>query len=521
MKNNFKFILLFFLLFAFSGCEIIINYGNSIIPDSNEEIIPDEQYSYTPFQNLDPLVNEIDFEDYYVASNYLQIVEEYEENYGYRMDASYTIGASYYSTVYDTLYLSYTKDIDDNMSSYDLYLVERHAIAYFISDEIRSEDLNYLKAVFFYPDDSSSCGGSGVSGCASYGGKYGVINMNSTYSMERFLNPLQQGMYSYEPKRDTFAHEYGHVSTFYYLSYKGDTSYEEYLNLRLTDSYDTVYPLGLPNSYSSDPALYKIQPEEIMADDFVELFYYRDSKYEGDESNYVLKYSDYRNSLSQYDESLTYLYKDYNKSLIYDDLYSYYTNNFYNIERNSIEPVAIYHKTNQTIIEYYDSITSLNDEDKLISITSLFNVKLIAVEEVVRDNITYYRVVLSPLSNVENVTVGEQTYKTFDKKSVSHKMGYVRKDNYNQDITTTIYKVAYGWSEENVWADLMQESLLPVVIDGQNSSNLDIYVTPFYDFAYVISLGTSGNSYYMYDFLREECSTTQKFLIPQGSLLAL
>ena len=137
--------------------------------------------------------------------------------------------------------------------------------------------------------------------------KHGVITLNATPNMNIFYNPLKE----HEPKRDTFAHEYGHISTFYFLSYKGDESYEAYLRLRLGDNYDLVYPDGMLGAYSATQD-YKIQPEEIMADDFVELFYYRDQKYAGDNTVYEQKYVDSRNSLSDSEHSsFTYLAPNY------------------------------------------------------------------------------------------------------------------------------------------------------------------------------------------------------------------
>ena len=60
--------------------------------------------------------------------------------------------------------------------------------------------------------------------------------------------------------------------------------------------YDTLYPYGLPDNYSSGE-YYNIQPEEILADDFVELFYKTDEKLEIDTAEYTFEYTDYRNSL--------------------------------------------------------------------------------------------------------------------------------------------------------------------------------------------------------------------------------
>ncbi len=527
MKKLTRILSLLFLLFLFTGCNLKIIYtpnqntsGDTGDTSNNEEeeIIPDEEYEYIPFQNLEPLKNEDEFDGDYYPSDKLSLMLSYEETYGYKKNSYYSVGSMYYSVEYDTLYVSYKKIGLSYLSSYELYLVERHAIAYFQSDANRSEDRDYLKAVLIYPDDSADCGSTAnISGCASYGGKHGTISINSMPNMDTFLNKQIKGMYSYEPKRDTFAHEYGHISTFYYLAYKGDVSYEEYLRLRLGDDFDTVYPEGLPGSYVYTPELYLIQPEEILADDFVELFYYRDSKYEGDNPTYVQKYNDSRNSLSNH-PTISYLAPDYVKKPIYNTVKNYYTANFYNITRNKITPLAIFPKTSTNVIEYYDSVSSLNDQTKLKSVNSLFNIKLVAIETVTKDNIEYYRVVLSPLSKIEKIEIDGTTRNSYDKKEVANNMGYVKKNSYMFNTGITVYKVKKGYNGSE-WVDLEQSSLWPVTINNQTSSEMNIFVTPFYDFTYVISLGTSANKEYMYDYLNNECSLTQKFLIDTGSLV--
>ena len=80
---------------------------------------------------------------------------------------------------------------------------------------------------------------SSIEGCALYDSISASVNLNSLNTLESFYNPYTyvEGHTKYykEPKRDTFAHEFGHVSTYYYLSLKGDDSYEEVYELY--DSY--------------------------------------------------------------------------------------------------------------------------------------------------------------------------------------------------------------------------------------------------------------------------------------------
>lgn len=529
-----KFILLFLLVFTLAGCDLKINFN--ISPgtiDTGEEdldIIPDGQYQFVPFENLEILKLQEDFTDLHELNNFNiypkekeNIIDQYISLYGY---GSYDIGAVYYSNEYDTIYIAYENEGLPFLNAYELYLVERHAIAYFESDEYRSEDLNYLKAVLIYPDSNgSSCAGESVGGCAGYGGKHGVITLNSTPTMDSFLNPQTKviGMttYSYEPKRDTFAHEYGHISTFYYLSYKGDESYEDYLRLRLEDDFNTVYPLGLPGAYSSDPSGYKTQPEEVLADDFVELFYYRDSKYEGDDSNYIQKYSDSRNSLSDFSSSITYLAPNYSLTNSFNRIKDYYTSNFYIVKREMLAPIVVKTKNSLRIFSYYDSVTKLNDVEQVSSITSEFDVQLIAVETVTKDNIEYYRIILSPLSKTDVVQIGGNSHYVYDKKKVSNNMGYVRKDLFDAYYNITIYKVLKGQSGVNNWVELDQNGLWPVLIGDTNSDSFNIFVTPYYDFTYIINLGTASNTIFMYDYLMAEASSTQKFRIIIDSLVVV
>ena len=80
------------------------------------------------------------------------------------------------------------------------------------------------------------------------------------------------------------------------MVYKGDENYEDYLKIRLGSQYNKIYENGLPENYTNS-SLYSIQPEEILADDFVELFYDTSVKVVMDTYDYELKYTDTRQSL--------------------------------------------------------------------------------------------------------------------------------------------------------------------------------------------------------------------------------
>ena len=283
-----------------SGCTIIYDNSSENIPDieeGNEGGNKDEEVS-TPSITID--------KDALLYPNTLTINDEKITNYTYidsNLTNEYQIYSAYYSEKYDTIYIAY--DLIDSpkqtLKAKDLYEIEQHAINYFVSDENRSEDKEYLKAVRIYPDKlASSCrrglddaSALTINGCADYGGLEAIIDLNNITSLENFYKPKYANQ---EPMRDTFAHEYGHISTFYHMVYKGDENYEDYLKIRLGTYYNTVYPNGLPDNYSSS-SLYNIQPEEILADDFVELFYDISVKKETDTYDYQLEYNDYRNSL--------------------------------------------------------------------------------------------------------------------------------------------------------------------------------------------------------------------------------
>ena len=169
------------------------------------------------------------------------------------------IYSSYYSESYDTLYISYDSISEpvQTIDSKQLALIEEHLLKYFKSDSARTDYKEYLKVVRIYPDyKSSACRKNDdedsytqIEGCATYDALSAAINLNGLYNIERFFKPYSytEGNYTYtfEPKRDTFAHEFGHVSTYYNMILKGDDSYENYKRMLnpefFADSYNKIY----------------------------------------------------------------------------------------------------------------------------------------------------------------------------------------------------------------------------------------------------------------------------------------
>ncbi len=507
-----NFIFLLIVAIFISACEISLDFApGELVPNENgtidtdpndntpgddenpgEVIVPPVD-EYVLFSSLEEPISETQFTSNVYPEDVITLesfeIELIENNF--LNTQFHELGSVYYSTTYETYYVSF-KSLEggEYLSTYDLYLIERHAIAYFQSDSNRSEDKDYLKYVLFYPDQISMCGYSEystISGCADYGGEYATIIINDITSMDEFLNPIMDGIYQYEPKRDTFAHEYGHVSTFYHMIYKGDASYEDYLKIRLKDKYDEVYPDGIPSRYSSSDDYY-IQPEEILADDFVELFYLTDIKYEGDDPNYILNYQDMRNSLN-IDATKDIAYLNENLELK-NEIKGYYTSNFYYLSRTSeYFPIVIKAK-NSGKINYFDSPAHLGNDDNLKTITTSGTVKLIALEAIYENGQRkYYRVIISSLIKFYN-----EGTTFYNKKDISNNIVYVKSLEYSEDVNESIYTIRKEITIGGESKVIDQNDLL--ILD----SSLGLALIPFYDFSYFIGT-TSGNDLTMYDYL--------------------
>lgn len=484
------------LTILINGCSII--YTSEDISEQPE----DEQ----------PEINEpskiIDENAFFYPSN-LTINDSKIKEYSYidtNLANEYTIYSAYYSVEYDTIYISYdfaNSPKKQTLKAKDLYEIEKHAINYFVSDKNRSEDKEYLKAVRIYPDKlSSSCRRGlddatalNINGCADYGGKEAIIDLNSITSLEEFYTPKYSNL---EPMRDTFAHEYGHISTFYHMIYKGDENYEDYLKLRLGNYYNIVYPHGLPEVYSGSSS-YSIQPEEILADDFVELFYNTSNKLPSDTYDYTLQYDDYRHSLE--DTNVHFLKNNMN---LCNQLINYYSKFLNYTNRTQYEKPIVISSPIQTI-NYYESLSHIGNESLVKSINSLTEVNLIAVGEIYVGTSKYYRVILSSTYECPLITSGNRYC---DKKDVGEKMGYVLSNNFDQKTSIKLYKI-----DKNGNIPLSKTNIVPI----QNDS----HIIPFYDSAYVLNTTNNNNYATMYDYLNPNFSSTQTYKVNIASFATL
>ena len=480
------------------------NNGEQSPPNDNTE--PDDKNDNQ--EDETPPVTELVIDEEALLYPYnLSLNDSKITNYTYidsNLTNKYKIYSAYYSEIYDTIYIAYDSIFSPSqtLKAKDLYEIEKHAINYFISDQNRSEDKNYLKAVRIYPDRlASSCrkglsdaNANNINGCADYGGKEAIIDLNITNSLDDFYNPktVPTGSFSYieyEPMRDTFAHEYGHISTFYHMAYKNDENYEEYLKMRLGNYYNTIYPSGLPAYYSSSSS-YSIQPEEILADDFVELFYNTTIKKENDTYDYSLQYDDQRNSLSSY-SSIQFLKQN---DIIYTNLTNYYSLFLDYSNRIEYEKPIVISSSNKTI-NYYESYSHIGNINKQKTINSKINVNLIATGSVTINGIQYYRVILS---NTVKLTNG-----TCDRKAVSKMFGYVKVSNYTLNKTIKLYKI-----DQVNGQPLEKNSIIPI----ENNIN-KLYILPFYDFSYVLNTTNDSNYATMYDYLNSNLSSSQTYKV--------
>ena len=417
--------------------------------------------------------------------------------------SNYRVYSAYYSEYYATIYISYDSisNPSQTLKAADLYEIERHSLYYFQTDNNKTDYKNYIKAVLIYPDTlASACRENKddnsafyINGCANYVGKEAIISINRFASLEHFYEGRKEYMtqtkyLNIEPMRYTFAHEFGHVSTFFNMSYKNDEDYEDYLKLRLGSLYNTIYPHGLPSSYSSQDDGYYTQPTEILADDYVELFYDTSKKVEEDTREYTLNHGYDRNSLRDY-ESIKQLSSNLN---LYNQIKEYYTNNFldYTQKLTYDKPKVI--SSSYNTIEYYESYSEIGNTSLLKTKNSLIDINLIAVGEVLVDQTKYYRVILS---NTFDTSSG-----SYDEKEVGKKMGYVKASEYTINNDIKIYAINYNRSESSP----MGKNNMAPIEDINNT-----FILPYYDFSYVLNTTTSNNYATMYDYLNNKIENQQ------------
>lgn len=532
-----KLLLLLLSVFLIGGCSI--SYSSNIkdeeTSDGSGETIPDDKgdSETSPDTELDnkeednkeeekeetvvlkeDIISPVSIPEnsFFYPSNLTKNSDEIK-NYSYIYEnkkSDYRIYSAYYSTYYDTVYIAYDSisKPSQTLKAKDLYQIERHALHYFETDLNKTDYKEYLKAVLIYPDTlASSCRNGytdstslNINGCANYVGKEAIISLNRLSSLDQFYNEslekIDNATYKILPMRYTYAHEFGHVSTFYNMAYRNDEDYEDYLSLRLGEEYFKIYPHGLPSLYSSNTDSYYTQPTEILADDYVELFYRTSKKVEEDTYDYVLNSGYTRNSLREY--------KDIQNLLENGDLYkqvkSYYKNNFldYSNKTTFDKPVAI--RSSYKTIEYYESYSEIGKTARSKTINSkLSSVILVAVGSVVVNKVKYYRVILSSTFNVNG---GK-----YDEKEVGKKMGYVRASYYSITNSIKIYEINYD-KKNNQY--MTKFSMAP--IEGHSN----IYILPYYDFSYVLSLDGNSTIATTYDYLNSNIPT-QKYTVHVGS----
>ena len=432
------------------------------------------------------------------------------QEYSYVDDSKtgqYAIYSAYYSAYYDTLYIAYDSVSSpvQTIKAKDLYQMERHLLNYFVTDNNKTDYKEYVKAVLVYPDTlASSCrrgitdtSSISINGCANYVGKEAVISLNRMSELAHFYEERKAytsatNYYQIEEMRFTFAHEFGHVSTFYNMVHQSDENYEDYLRLRLGNLYSTIYPSGLPSSYSSQNDGYYTQPSEILADDYVELFYNRTQKASEDTYNYTLNKNYDRNSLNGYTE----IQDLESNQVLYEVLRTYYINYFLDNEGRTTyaKPKVVSLPSNQRTIQYYESYSKIGVTAK--TITSSFQVNLIAVGEVTINNIKYYRVILS---NTFRLTSSN----SYDEKEAGKKMGYVKASDYTDNNQLKIYKI-----DRNNSSSMSKLQMAPI-----EDYNRTIFILPYYDFSYVLNKTTDTNYATMYDYLNNITGQTYRINI--------
>lgn len=421
---------------------------------------------YGDVSNKDETLNSVVIEEgtLHYPSNNDSLIENLGAIYSSEQN-DYRVYSSYYSVDYDTLYISYDS-VNTSVQTIDskqLAMIEEHLLHYFKSDSNRTDYSEYLKVVRVYPDyKSSACrknddesSYSQIEGCALYDSLSASINLNGLTDIERFFKPYSytdsEYTYTVEPKRDTFAHEFGHVSTYYNLILKGDDSYQDYLKLRLGDAFDDIYSQGLPTSYDIGDNYY-IQPVEILADDYVELYYDTSLKLTNDYYNYTLVYNDQRNSLSNVPGVVQYLKSDKD---LFDSVKAFYNEVLNKKYTNYDSPVII--NATGNIFTTINNIKS-NKVDLILE-----NKQLIALGELTKNGNVYYRVILSNIVVDSQVNIRDE---------YSMNIGYILKTECSIQEGEVLYFTKY----DDI--TLSPKSYLPI------TETINMY--PYYDFAYFI-----------------------------------
>lgn len=404
------------------------------------------------------------------------LIAERGEYYKYAT-GSYSVYSSYYSSKYDTLYIAYTKDGSNaqTLDARDLALIEEHILYYFNSDATKSEYKDYIKVIRIYSDYASSAcrtwndpNYAQIMGCADYDQVSAEINLNGVTSMDDFLNDN----YGYQPKRDTFAHEYGHVSTYYHMILKNRGSYEEYLKIRLGSQYNIIYPNGLLTEYDSDDTYY-IQPAEILADDYVDMYYDVSAKAATDKNDYDIEYEDTRNSLTG-----TLAVKDLNDdAILYARVKAYYDNYLNNQETIFETPKVV-----QVNGSAYGTIKGVRDGS---SVLTLSNTKVIAIAEVVINGLTYYKIILS------NVVKDSET--SGDLRDYTKNVGYVLKSNCTNGSGTVLRFTRFDGEP------IGTQYYIPLKSSNIPGLPYPINLFPYYEFGYFIETSGKLELYNLYD----------------------
>ena len=408
-------------------------------------------------------------------SNNSALIAERGDYYEYATDIS--VYSSYYSSKYDTLYIAYTNNgaNTQTLDARDLALIEEHILYYFVSDARKSEYRDYINVIRIYSDYATSACRSPmdpcyaqIMGCADYDQVDAAINLNGVNSMNEFLNDTM----GYQPKRDTFAHEYGHVSTYYHMILKNRGNYEEYLKIRLGDQYDVIYPDGLLQEYDSNDTYY-IQPAEILADDYVDMYYDVSQKAVTDQNDYDISYTDERNSLTG-----TSAVKDLNTNpTLYAKVKAYY-NNYLNKEENVLSTPKVVNATGKV----YGTIKAVTDGSAILTLSAK---KAIVISEVIINGATYYKIILS------NITKASE--RGGDLRDYTKNVGYILKSNCTITSGSVLKFTRFNGStiESNSYIPLNSSHIsgLPYSVD----------LLPHYEFSYFVETSGKLELYNLFD----------------------
>ena len=402
------------------------------------------------------------------------LIGEYGEIYS-GVTSQYEVHSSYYSTQYDTLYIAYDKIGENNqtLDARDLALIEEHILYYFESDANKSEYRDYIKVIRIYSDYASSACRSGfnyaqIMGCADYDQVSAAINLNGVNSMNEFLNDTM----GYQPKRDTFAHEYGHVSTYYHMILKNRGNYEEYLKIRLGNQYDIIYSIGLLKEYYSDDTYY-IQPAEILADDYVDMYYNVSQKAATDTNDYDIAYTDTRNSLTG-----TNAIKDLNTdAALFAKVKAYY-DNYLNKEETKLTTPKVVTASGKV----YGSIKAVSDNHPIITLSSS---KAIVISQVTINGQKYYKIILS--------NIVKHSEHVGDLRDYTKNVGYILVTNC-QDAAGTVIKFT-KFNGTTIASNLY------IPFNSYDISGLpyDVDFLPHYEFSYFVDTGGKLELYNLFD----------------------